>query len=694
MANELLKFRKGKYADLASVAKDPGTIYVTTDEQAMYVDIDKDTRIRLGETVHFATLTDFQDFLKGTKPPYNPQAFYYIDAENALLKWVPSGGTYNPDVNGDGKGDSNGKWKQINSTAAITTEINAIKNRVNTIETEQVTQNANITANTNAIARIDGEIGEADGTTSGSLWEAIKQNTTAIESNDGDITNLQSGKLDKTTFESYQTDVTNSFNTVNDKLGSSADPANKDTAFGRIKALEESNATKASQDDVNALKTTVYGGTDKNQDTATEGSLVKKVENLENNFATKDELKAVSDKVDGQATDIANLRLDLGNTTDDSEKTTAFGRITKLEEALGNDTTNESLSGRVGKLETVIGNENSGLVKDVNDIQTALGDKTDPATGTIYEEIAGIKTKNDEQDTSIANLEKVLNGDAQSTDQNAKDGVLTRLSAVEQQADAIDTELGDKVDGTTGNTVWAAIKNAQDKGTANATAIGTKGEGVTGGTLWDAVKNAQTSASSNSTEITNIKNGIGTKPEGATTLWSAIQQNATDIDTLEQTIANEINAANGMTYKGGVGSADAINAITAPEIGDTYVATEAFTFTQESKTVQVYAGDLLVASGTETNGVITADLKWTLVNTGYIQAHEATLGVAAIPEVNGAQINLNSYVSTLSGTPNSGDLGKVQIVSDNLIITSTYNDATKTSEIKINAVWGDFGASN
>ena len=128
MANELLKFRKGLYADLNNVAKDPGTIYVTTDEQAMYVDIDKDTRIRLGETVHFATLTDFQDFLKGTKPPYNPQAFYYIDAENALLKWVPNNGTYNPDVDGDGTGDSNGKWKQINSTAALTAEISSIKN--------------------------------------------------------------------------------------------------------------------------------------------------------------------------------------------------------------------------------------------------------------------------------------------------------------------------------------------------------------------------------------------------------------------------------------------------------------------------------------------------------------------------------------------------------------------------------------
>ncbi len=688
MANELLKFRKGLYADLAGVAKDPGTIYVTTDEQAMYVDIDANTRIRLGETVHFASLTDFQDFLKGTKPPYNPQAFYYIDAENALLKWVPENGNYNPDVDGDGKGDSNGTWKQINSTAAVTAEIDAVKNRVSAIETEQLVQNTDIKANKDAIARIDGEIGEADGTTDGSLWKAIKENKAAIESNDGDITNLQNNKLDKTTFNDYKTEVTNSFNAVNNKLGSSADTTNDKTAFQRIEALETSNATKATQADLEELNKTVYGSADR---TLTDAGLVNKVAALETNSATKAALKEATDDIAEHETALTGLRNDLGTTSDASTvTTTAFGRIKKLEEAVG-DGTGESLSGRVQKLETTVGDTTSGLVKDVDDIQAALGDKANPAAGTIYKEIADIKVKDGQQDTSIANLEKVLNGDAAGTTQDAKDGVLKRLAAVETQADNLDTELGDKIDGTTGNTVWAAVKDAQDKGTANAAQIGTKSADVTGSTLWEAVKNAQSAASANSTEITNINNEIGEKPEGATTLWAAIQANATDIDTLEQTIANEINAANGMTYKGGVGSTNDINAITTPEIGDTYVATQAFTFTQEGKTVQVYAGDLLVASGTETNGVITANLKWTLVNTGYIQSHEATLGVAAITK--GAQINLNSYVSALSGTPNSGDLGKVQIVSDNLMITSSYNEATKTSEIKINAVWGDFGAS-
>lgn len=684
MANELLKFRKGLYADLAGVAKSAGTIYVTTDEQAMYVDISDTQRIRLGETAHFADLDAFQSFLNSTTPPYDTRAFYYIEKENALLKWVSEGGKF----------QNKGNWKQINSTAGIEADLSALETELNALKTTVAGNTTNIGTNATAIEAIKTAIGNASDATGESLWAAINANKVAIESNDTDIENLGKNKLDKSEFETFKTTNAEAIKAVDDKVGTKTDAATADTAFGRIKALEDSNATKASQSDVNALKTTVYGGADLDQSTAADGSLVKKVAALETNSATKAELKLTDDKANTNATDILNINNKLGASTDASNTDTAFQRIEALEDAVGGSNGN-SLGDRVTAVEKTLNGDTAsgeqGLVKDVEDLEKALGNKENPATGTIYKEIADIKVKDGQQDTSIANLEKVLNGDAAGATQDAKDGVLKRLSEVEEQANATDELIGTKASGTTGDTLWAAVKDAQDRGAANASQIGTKGADVTGGTLWEAVKNAQSAASANSTEITNINNEIGEKPEGATTLWAAIQANATDIDTLERTISSEINAANGMTYKGGVKSAADVNGLTNIEIGDTYVATEYFEFTQGTETAKIYAGDLLVASGTETNGVITADLKWTVVNTGYIQSHEATLGVAAITK--GAQINLNSYVSTLGGTPNSGDLGKVQIVSDNLIITSTYNDATKTSEIKINAVWGDFGAS-
>jgi hypothetical protein len=48
MAN--LQFKMGEYAGLKNVAKETGTIYITTDEKAMYVDIGtgEHDRIRIG----------------------------------------------------------------------------------------------------------------------------------------------------------------------------------------------------------------------------------------------------------------------------------------------------------------------------------------------------------------------------------------------------------------------------------------------------------------------------------------------------------------------------------------------------------------------------------------------------------------------------------------------------------------------
>lgn len=673
MANELLKFRKGLYADLAGVANDPGTIYVTTDEQAMYIDIDSSTRIRLGETIHFADLTEFQSFLDSTTPPYDTRAFYYIEKENALLKWVSEGGKF----------QNKGNWKQINSTSGIEADLSALEEEVNTLKTTVAGNTTNIGTNTTAIEAINTAIGNASDATGDSLWAAINANKKAIESNDTDIENLDKNKLDKSEFETFKTTNAEAIQAIDNKVGTKDDAATADTAFGRIKALEESNTTKASQADLEELNKTVYGSADR---TLTENGLVKKVEALDANKANASDLNELEKRVNGHDNDILEINTKLGSSANTENKNTAFQRIEALEEAVG-DGTGESLSGRVQKLETTVGDETDGLVKDVADLQDAVK--------TNANNIVGLQNADAEINTAISGINKTINGNPDAADgSDEKLGLAGRLSAVEKQADDIDAELGDKVDGTTGDTVWEAVKDAQDQGTTALDQIGTQpAEGVTGSTLWEAVKNAQSAASTNATEITNINNEIGNangSEEG--TLWNAIKTNATDIDKLEQTIASEINAANGMTYKGGVGSVDNLNAITTPAIGDTYVATDYFEFTQDGETKKVYAGDLLVASGTENDdGVITADLKWTLVNTGYIQSHEATLGVAAITK--GAQINLNSYVSTLGGTPNSGDLGKVQIVSDNLIITSTYNDATKTSEIKINAVWGDFGAS-
>jgi hypothetical protein len=73
----MLNFKHGSYKNLFNddgsykVALNNGTIYVTTDEKAMYVDLDN-TRIRLSQIITLDTY-DWQQL----PPPYSTEAFYY-----------------------------------------------------------------------------------------------------------------------------------------------------------------------------------------------------------------------------------------------------------------------------------------------------------------------------------------------------------------------------------------------------------------------------------------------------------------------------------------------------------------------------------------------------------------------------------------------------------------------------------------
>lgn len=74
-------FKKGLLATLPSTYAE-GTFYVTTDERAIYLDVDGSTRIRIGDFQEFATLQALQ---ANTNP--STTALYYITELNVLAKW-------------------------------------------------------------------------------------------------------------------------------------------------------------------------------------------------------------------------------------------------------------------------------------------------------------------------------------------------------------------------------------------------------------------------------------------------------------------------------------------------------------------------------------------------------------------------------------------------------------------------------
>lgn len=77
----MVSFKKGLLANLPAT-KTPGAFYVTTDERAIYLDVNAESRIRLGDFQEFASVTELT---KNANP--NTTALYYVTDINCLAKW-------------------------------------------------------------------------------------------------------------------------------------------------------------------------------------------------------------------------------------------------------------------------------------------------------------------------------------------------------------------------------------------------------------------------------------------------------------------------------------------------------------------------------------------------------------------------------------------------------------------------------
>ena len=110
--SNLLNFKFGLHENLASQDLNAGTVYVTTDEQALYLDLPESSatdaklkRIRIGDII-------VKESARTAEPPFATGAFYYFVAENALLRW-------------DGSA-----WKQLNADTDLTDVTTTIDNEV------------------------------------------------------------------------------------------------------------------------------------------------------------------------------------------------------------------------------------------------------------------------------------------------------------------------------------------------------------------------------------------------------------------------------------------------------------------------------------------------------------------------------------------------------------------------------------
>lgn len=259
-----VSFRKGLRASLPS-AITAGTFYVTTDERAIYLDVNDDTRIRLGDFQEFATLAELQ---ANTNP--NTTALYYVADINCLAKYNGTEyvqinrdtGATSFEVTGDGNAitavayDATGRKLTLTKGATfatpgdVDTKIAAATGDLTYNETKYDTVKAYVDAKTSGIATdaalsdLQSDVSELEGKVA-NLETAIGEGGSVETQIDNKIAEL---KLTET-YEPIGTGA--------EEAGKVQDALDEYKTANDAAVKSAADAAKAAQDDVAALEKAV-----------------------------------------------------------------------------------------------------------------------------------------------------------------------------------------------------------------------------------------------------------------------------------------------------------------------------------------------------------------------------------------------------------------------------------------------------
>lgn len=723
---KFLKFKMGEHERLDGVAKSAGTIYVTTDEHAMYVDTSDNSRIRIqGSVLYFDSLTEFTNKVQ---PPFSTDVIYFIANEKAFVHW-------------DGK-----EWTQLNITLNKAQEIiEAVNNNSKSIK-----ENAdNIEDNAGKIAENTGKIAENAGKIADNTGKINKniEDITALKAIIGDGTDVGTGLIDRilvleeevsTAKEDIEGNSEN-INNLSDIIG------NEVLADGSIK--QNINTLKSNlniaQSDINDLK-----------------PLTSKVSSIESTIGTetltggsiKQNINTLKSDLDDAKQNITDL-----NTTLERDYVLLQNynnAINGINGQIGNDQTPDTMKYRITQLETRAKNvedrakslEEKDLLidKDILDLGNRIDDIVDTyVLESVHNtDIANINSRIDTVNniigdslkegttlssriTSLENTtEQIPRINEQISEINdnisnhngrietAESKISTMDGIIKGHAQSIATINGQitQLDNTikaNGNGILAlnqtletvktlAEENEDNIGNLNEI-IGTDNDPVTATTIKGKLKNLSDKMSdaeiyinslkdkmpSVDIDINSLKERMGTAENDIKVINDDIKEindniselaSKNEVDLIEQTlqknIADHIKAANAMTYKGGVNKTTPLPT-EGVKVGDTYVVTEIFD--------GYLPGDLLIAKGDETgegeSAVITSNLSWDRVITGYDASLLPSL------KANENSIVLNDYADNY--------ISSVQLTSDtaNSVSITTNED---NNIINLSIEWGSF----
>ena len=453
-----------------------------------------------------------------------------------------------------------------------------------------------------------------------------------------------------TTNPPYSQDTLYFFRNINDK---DENPVNALMAYDGTNWVQVNvtlDAFNKLSGSVNNLTTTVTGLSDRLNALLTtdeEGNESGRIVNIETRLSAIDgegegSIKALEGRVGDLEADnvlikagIETNKTNIANLT--TKVTTAEGNITTLQETVaGHGTSIDGLQDeidaakrRLDALDTAETGKIAVIEKSIEDIEGV--------NNTQHTDIEGLKT-------SVANINSAI-------------GTLATKEQLESTAETLQENIDNNTEEIGKNAT--AIKNLQDL-------VG-GGEGA--GDLVGRVATVEGKVTTLEGQVTGLNDTKADK--------TALAKLKTE---LEGTIESEINAANAMNFIKTIVSTDELPT-SGVSIGDTYVMSETGVYGGTDTTVEYSAGDFFIASGTEENGVITGDITWNHVKSGYDSAFDPSLKTTSTED--SATVALHSFTNKT--------LGAVTIASDseNIKVTTT-GDADTNKRVAISLVWGKF----
>lgn len=544
---DLLKFKHGLQANMTenSPALTPGTVYITRDERAMYVDLPAYTnadgsvteaakRIRIGDMRVYTYISDLRDELRNDMSTLTTSALFYAEKDkdtegnditiNALLKW-------------DGT-----KFIQLNKTSDLAANLDSLEGRISAVEDVNATQNTNITNLTNNVNTLKGDANtkgsvahsiaaavtelnaaialKADASaldtlsgTVSALSKTVSDNATAASTAHIGLQNAIDGEASRAKAEEERLAGLISGNAA--EIGKKANSADVYTIENTNKAIAdavkvETDARAQALTTINGSITTINGeiesikNKNNKQDTAINGKV---------NIAQDAPKSVMVTDADGNVTTGAAVADKLGylaNVTEDIN-----GKFTSLGTSISNNADEiSSVKTTVTGHGTTLGEHGEDIEQLKSDLSTLKGS----GTGSVAEQIAAAvdaekqaREEADQTHTSniatnaqnigtntndIAGLKtdvsNIKNDYLKKTDAPGYGDILTKAAASDLYATKGEREQGDAAllgtssDPATANTIYGAHAHAKDAADAADGAL-------------TAAKGAQTTANNNKT---------------------------------------------------------------------------------------------------------------------------------------------------------------------------------------------------